>query len=250
MRRTPLRGGYEANTVACCGRRQPGGPRRSAGAEPTHPWAAWHRRRHRADGGPYLQDAPRHRRAPTPETLGAWRCATPASTFNGNRYWCEAEDREVTYGETGRGYVMPDGRGIPVTEEELRSLPLTTARAIELVAFIPAPAVDPLRIGAGYYLQPQDAVAAKPYVPQGCGLVRGETPSSAAGPRQPDRCVNSADLLIDLHVQCAGSSWWALACMVETRSAFDAVSGQTSLYARRRTPGRLQHCLHVSRPSK
>ncbi|MFE7977498.1 Ku protein [Streptomyces shenzhenensis] len=51
-----------------------------------------------------------------------------------NRYWCEAEDREVTYGEVGRGYELPDGRGIPVTEEEMRALPLTTAHAVELVA--------------------------------------------------------------------------------------------------------------------
>ncbi|MGW1622717.1 non-homologous end joining protein Ku [Streptomyces sp. NPDC002172] len=81
-----------------------------------------------------------------------------------NRYWCEAEDREVTFGEIGRGYELPDGRVIPVTDEELRALPLTTARAIELVAFIPAAAVDPLRIGPGYYLQAQGAVAAKPYL--------------------------------------------------------------------------------------
>nr|WP_257039622.1 Ku protein [Streptomyces sp. OV198] len=46
----------------------------------------------------------------------------------------------------------------------MRALPLTTARAIELIAFIPAAAVDPLRIGPGYYLQPQGAVAAKPYL--------------------------------------------------------------------------------------
>ncbi|MEV0186807.1 Ku protein [Streptomyces sp. NPDC050625] len=81
-----------------------------------------------------------------------------------NRYWCEAEDREVTFSETGRGYELPDGRVIPVTDEELRALPLTTARAIELIAFIPASAVDPLRIGPGYYLQPQGAIAAKPYL--------------------------------------------------------------------------------------
>ncbi|MGW7410025.1 non-homologous end joining protein Ku [Streptomyces sp. NPDC054833] len=81
-----------------------------------------------------------------------------------NRYWCEQEDREVTFGEIGRGYELPDGRVIPVTDEELRALPLPTARAIELIAFIPAAAVDPLRIGAGYYLQPQGAVAAKPYL--------------------------------------------------------------------------------------
>ncbi|MGW4735160.1 non-homologous end joining protein Ku [Streptomyces shenzhenensis] len=90
--------------------------------------------------------------------------STPPTAAGCNRYWCEVEDREVTYGEAGRGYELPDGRGIPVTEEELRALPLTTARAIELVAFVPASAVDPFRIGPGYYLQPQGAVAAKPYV--------------------------------------------------------------------------------------
>jgi DNA end-binding protein Ku len=81
-----------------------------------------------------------------------------------NRYWCEVEDREVTFGEIGRGYELPGGRVIPITDEELRALPLPTARAIELIAFIPAAAVDPLRIGPGYYLQPQGAVAAKPYL--------------------------------------------------------------------------------------
>jgi DNA end-binding protein Ku len=81
-----------------------------------------------------------------------------------NRYWCEIEDRPVSYGEIGQGYEMSDGRVIPITDEELRRLPLPTARAIELVGFLPAAAVDPIRIGPGYYLQPQGAVAAKPYV--------------------------------------------------------------------------------------
>ncbi|WP_225080657.1 Ku protein [Streptomyces sp. CoT10] len=81
-----------------------------------------------------------------------------------NRYWCEIEDREVSYGEIGQGYEMAGGRIIPLTDEELRQLPLPTARAIELVGFLPAADVDPLRIGPGYYLQPQGRVAAKPYV--------------------------------------------------------------------------------------
>ncbi|MFF7191968.1 Ku protein [Streptomyces sp. NPDC008222] len=55
-----------------------------------------------------------------------------------NRYWCEVEDREISYGEIGKGYEMPGGRLTPVTDEELRALPLPTARAIELIAFIPA----------------------------------------------------------------------------------------------------------------
>ena len=82
-----------------------------------------------------------------------------------NRYWCEIEDRPVSFGEIGQGYEMADGRVIPLTEDELRRLPLPTARAIELVGFLPAAAVDPLRIGPGYYLQPQGGAAgAKPYV--------------------------------------------------------------------------------------
>jgi DNA end-binding protein Ku len=81
-----------------------------------------------------------------------------------NRYWCEIEDRPASYGEIGQGYEMSDGRVIPITDEELRRLPLPTARAIELMGFLPAAAVDPIQIGPGYYLQPQGAVAAKPYV--------------------------------------------------------------------------------------
>ncbi|GED90642.1 hypothetical protein TNCT6_77270 [Streptomyces sp. 6-11-2] len=79
-----------------------------------------------------------------------------------NRYWCEIEDREVSYGEIGQGYQMTGGRIIPLTDEDLRQLPLPTARAIELVGFLPAADVDPLRIGPGYYLQPQGVIAAKP----------------------------------------------------------------------------------------
>ncbi|MEV5084696.1 Ku protein [Streptomyces sp. NPDC056159] len=81
-----------------------------------------------------------------------------------NRYWCEIEDREVSYGEIGQGYEMAGGRIIPLTDEELRQLPLSTARAIELVGFLAATDIDPIRIGPGYYLQPQGSLAAKPYV--------------------------------------------------------------------------------------
>ncbi|MFE4415577.1 Ku protein [Streptomyces sp. NPDC056821] len=81
-----------------------------------------------------------------------------------NRYWCEIEDREVSYGEIGQGYETAGGRIIPLTDEELRQLPLPTVHAIKLVGFLPALDVDPVRIGPGYHLQPQGSVAAKPYV--------------------------------------------------------------------------------------
>ncbi|MFB7115561.1 Ku protein [Streptomyces sp. NPDC056291] len=49
---------------------------------------------------------------------------------------------------------MPDG---------LSNLPLPTAKAVEIEAFVPLESVDPIRIGEGYYLAPDGQVAAKPY---------------------------------------------------------------------------------------
>ncbi|WP_318218962.1 Ku protein [Streptomyces sp. SCL15-6] len=76
---------------------------------------------------------------------------------------CELEDREVSASEIGKGYEVSRDHVIPVTDQELRDLPLPTAKAIEIVAFMPLSAIDPIRIGDGYYLAPDGQVAAKPY---------------------------------------------------------------------------------------
>ncbi|MFD7712833.1 Ku protein, partial [Streptomyces sp. NPDC059786] len=65
--------------------------------------------------------------------------------------------------EIGKGYEVTKGQVVPVRDEELRELPLPTARAIEIEAFVPEEDIDPLRIGDGYYLQADGGVAAKPY---------------------------------------------------------------------------------------
>jgi len=79
------------------------------------------------------------------------------------RKYCEVEDREVPQQEIGKGYALTKDQIVPVLDEELRELPLPTARAIEIVAFVPAGSIDPLRVGEGYYLQASGTVAAKPY---------------------------------------------------------------------------------------
>jgi DNA end-binding protein Ku len=79
------------------------------------------------------------------------------------RKYCEVEDREVTSSEIGKGYQLTKEQVIPITDEELQDLPLPTAKAIEIAAFVPLDSVDPIRIGEGYYLQPSGQVAAKPY---------------------------------------------------------------------------------------
>ncbi|CUW33287.1 non-homologous end joining protein Ku [Streptomyces reticuli] len=76
---------------------------------------------------------------------------------------CELEDREVAQEEIGKGYELSATQVIPITDEDLSNLPLPTAKAIEIDAFVPLESVDPLKIAEGYYLQPAGQVAAKPY---------------------------------------------------------------------------------------
>ncbi|MGI5414019.1 Ku protein [Streptomyces chartreusis] len=79
------------------------------------------------------------------------------------RKYCEVEDREVANAEIGKGYQLTKEQVIPISDEELRDLPLPTAKAVEIEAFVPLESIDPIRIGEGYYLQASGQVAAKPY---------------------------------------------------------------------------------------
>jgi DNA end-binding protein Ku len=76
---------------------------------------------------------------------------------------CELDEREVGQAEIGKGYEDADGTIIPITDEDLSHLPIPTARTIDIVAFVPAERIDPLQMGAAYYLAAGGAPAAKPY---------------------------------------------------------------------------------------
>ncbi|WP_329570324.1 non-homologous end joining protein Ku [Streptomyces sp. NBC_01361] len=79
------------------------------------------------------------------------------------RKFCELEEKEVASAEIGKGYEAADGAIIPITEEDLASLPIPTARTIEIVAFVPGDRIDPLQMDAAYYLSANGVPAAKPY---------------------------------------------------------------------------------------
>ncbi|MFB7445379.1 Ku protein [Streptomyces mirabilis] len=80
------------------------------------------------------------------------------------RKFCEAEDREVSAGEIGKGYEVAKDALVAVTDEELEQMPLPTAKAIEIVAFVPGASIDPVRLsGDSYFLKYDGQVAAKPY---------------------------------------------------------------------------------------
>ncbi|MDX3753422.1 Ku protein [Streptomyces sp. AK08-02] len=76
---------------------------------------------------------------------------------------CELEDREVRSDEIGKAYEGADGAMIPITDEDLGSLPLPTAKTIEIVAFVPGDRIDPLQMDTAYYLSANGVPAAKPY---------------------------------------------------------------------------------------
>ncbi|MYQ80867.1 MULTISPECIES: Ku protein [unclassified Streptomyces] len=76
---------------------------------------------------------------------------------------CELDGEEVPSAEIGKAYEDADGTMIPITDEDLSRLPLPTAKTIEIVAFVPADAIDPLQMDAAYYLSANGVPAAKPY---------------------------------------------------------------------------------------
>ena len=79
------------------------------------------------------------------------------------RKFCEIEDRQVDESEIGKGYEVAKDQVIPISDADLANLPLPTAKAVEIESFVPLESIDPIRIGAGFYLTPNGQVAAKPY---------------------------------------------------------------------------------------
>ncbi|MFK0187881.1 Ku protein [Streptomyces rubiginosohelvolus] len=76
---------------------------------------------------------------------------------------CELDDQVVSPDEIGKGYEIAKDETVPVTDEELEQMPLPTAKAIEIAAFVDADTIDPVRISDSYYLAADGQVAAKPY---------------------------------------------------------------------------------------
>jgi len=77
--------------------------------------------------------------------------------------FCEVDGEEVAYREIAKGYDLPDGDTVVLTDEDLASLPLSSSRTVDVLAFVPAEQIDPVATGRSYYLQ-ADGTGEKPYV--------------------------------------------------------------------------------------
>jgi DNA end-binding protein Ku len=76
--------------------------------------------------------------------------------------FCSIEDAEVPYEDVAKGYELPDGEIVVLTEDDMAELPLPTTRSIEVVQFTPAEQVDPILFNKSYYVEPE-AVGARAY---------------------------------------------------------------------------------------
>ncbi|GGU61419.1 non-homologous end joining protein Ku [Streptomyces lavendofoliae] len=80
------------------------------------------------------------------------------------RKTCELDGKELSQDEIGKGYELSKDTLIAVTDEDLQNMPLPTAKAIEIVAFVPAESIDPVRLSdTSYFMSPDGQVASKPY---------------------------------------------------------------------------------------
>jgi len=76
---------------------------------------------------------------------------------------CQACGQEVPFADVAKGYELPTGEMVVLTDEDLADLPLSTSHRIEVLQFTPLDQIDPVYFNKTYYLEP-DPMGAKPYV--------------------------------------------------------------------------------------
>ena len=76
---------------------------------------------------------------------------------------CQICAEEVSYSDIAKGYELPTGEVVILTDDDFADLPLTTSRSIDVLEFVPLEQVDPIYFAKSYYLEPE-AAGTKPYV--------------------------------------------------------------------------------------
>ena len=76
---------------------------------------------------------------------------------------CELDHAEIPYSDVVKGYELPGGDVVLLSEQELASLPAPRTHAIDVLSFTPLDQIDPIHYAKSYYLEPEPA-GTKPYV--------------------------------------------------------------------------------------
>ena len=75
----------------------------------------------------------------------------------------EADGEEVAYADIAKGFQLPGGETVVLTDEDFADLPLPTARVVDVLQFVPLEQIDPIYFAKSYYLEPEKN-AVKPYL--------------------------------------------------------------------------------------
>jgi DNA end-binding protein Ku len=70
---------------------------------------------------------------------------------------CSIDGQEVPYEDVAKGYELPTGEMVVLTDEDMAELPLPSTRSIEVLHFLPADQLDPILLNRSYYAEPEPA---------------------------------------------------------------------------------------------
>ncbi|MBA3368222.1 MAG: Ku protein [Geodermatophilaceae bacterium] len=77
---------------------------------------------------------------------------------------CSIDGEEVAYADIAKGFELPDGQLVILTDEDLEDMPLGTKHSIDVIEFVPGEQIDPILYEKTYYLEPDTGPAIRPYV--------------------------------------------------------------------------------------
>ena len=76
--------------------------------------------------------------------------------------WCPVDEEVIERSDTVKGYEYRKGEYVVVEPEEIKKIEPKTAKAMEILEFVPANEVDPVYFESSYYLVPEEA-GKRPY---------------------------------------------------------------------------------------
>ena len=76
--------------------------------------------------------------------------------------FCSIDGEEVPYPQIAKGYELPDGDVVILTDEDFADLPIASTKKVDVVAFAKDSEINPIALSRAYYADPTDDP--KPYL--------------------------------------------------------------------------------------
>src|SRR6266536_3145829 len=70
---------------------------------------------------------------------------------------CSIDGTEVPYEDVAKGFELPTGEMVVLTEDDMADLPLPTTRSIEVLHFAAEDQIDPILFSRSYFVEPEKA---------------------------------------------------------------------------------------------